>query len=72
MPTGPGKRKDAAPRVDDQDFVTSDDLFGDMVDAPMPERESPAFPDPLASHPCRRRQTRWLIKRIAYARRPFQ
>jgi serine/threonine protein kinase len=44
MPTGPGKRKDAAPRLDDQDFVTSDDLFGDMVDAPMPEREGSAFP----------------------------
>src|SRR5262245_7637322 len=49
MTTGPGKRKDSAPRLDDQDFVTSEDLFGDMVDAPMPEPEEPAFaPRPSA------------------------
>jgi serine/threonine protein kinase len=49
MPTGPGKRKDAAPRLDDQDFVTSEDLFGDIADAPMPAPEEPAFaPRPSA------------------------
>src|SRR5262245_7330860 len=44
MATGPGKRKDAAPRLEDQDFVTSEDLFGDMVDAPMPEGADAAAP----------------------------
>jgi serine/threonine protein kinase len=49
MTTGPGKRKDAAPPLDDQDFVTSEDLFGDIVDAPMPEPEEPAMaPRPVA------------------------
>ncbi len=42
MPTGPGKPKDASPHRDDQDFVTSEDLFGDMVDAPMPAPKAPA------------------------------
>ena len=28
MPTGPGKRKDAAPRLEDQDFVTSSEESG--------------------------------------------
>jgi serine/threonine protein kinase len=43
MATGPGKRKDAA-RLEDQDFVTSEDLFGEIVDAPLPKAEEPAVP----------------------------
>jgi serine/threonine protein kinase len=40
--TGPGKSKKQTPkRLDDQDFVTSEDLFGDMVDAPMPPSPGP-------------------------------
>jgi serine/threonine protein kinase len=51
MTTGPGKRKNAAPRLDDQDFVTSEDLFGDMVDAPLPDPEEPAG---TPRHPARK------------------
>src|SRR5215468_7031924 len=37
MTSGPGKsKKPTPPRLDDQDFVTSEDLFGEMVDAPLP------------------------------------
>jgi serine/threonine protein kinase len=44
MTTGPGKPKDGSSRVNDQDFVTSEDLFGEMVDAPMPAPEEPIVP----------------------------
>src|SRR5262245_13686229 len=45
MPIGPRKPKDASSHAEDQDFVTSEDLFGDMVDAPLPASEGPASPD---------------------------
>jgi len=40
--TGPRKPKQTPPRLDDQDFVTSEDLFGEMVDGPLPPTQAPA------------------------------
>ncbi|HEY7513936.1 MAG TPA: hypothetical protein VIC87_05635, partial [Vicinamibacteria bacterium] len=52
MPVGPRKPKDASSHADDQDFVTSEDLFGDMVDAPLPTSEgSPADKRPVRTSP---------------------
>ncbi|MFI5007571.1 MAG: hypothetical protein ACHQKZ_09020, partial [Solirubrobacterales bacterium] len=41
----PKKRHPTAPdSVPDQDYVSSDDLFGEFVDAPMPGQQAPARP----------------------------
>jgi serine/threonine protein kinase len=41
MSRGRSKDDDALP---DRDFVTSEDLFGDMVDAPLPEKDDASAP----------------------------
>ncbi len=47
----PKARRFPAKPVRDQDYVTSDELFGEMVDAPMPARPTPGLAQPARSGP---------------------
>jgi serine/threonine protein kinase len=47
----PKARPFPAEPVRDQDYVTSDELFGEMVDAPMPTPSGPALAPPARSGP---------------------
>ena len=47
----PKARRFPAEPVRDQDYVTSDELFGEMVDAPMPTGPTPTLAQPARSGP---------------------